>query len=298
MVIGQVPAYGRNVPAPAGGGGGVTTLFSDDFSSGDLTRTQNGISWIAQVFADVVDLPSIARTGTKVCRLREGAAHDFAGPTPESNIRFDGLNNLNEVYLEWFLYFPTGAESPSVGPKAKCIGNHNDKFFRLWGGGDAGYDGVPIGAPTYNNKRGASLFGMGAGPTYEDGEMGPEHCASTPGTQLLMGQVFDGGTNYPGDSSVDHAPLLIDANRGRWVRIRVRSRECSIGDVANGLLQIWFDDSLEIDDQEMRDGNIYNGLGAIGYTTGYIMGAANNDWPTGQMVYVADVTISTGGFTT
>jgi hypothetical protein len=114
---------------------GGTTVFYDDFASGDFTHTENGVSWIDNTFVDVVTAAGIG-TG-KFARFREGDSGGLA------ELRFDGLNNLQELFLERCRYFPTGSESPTVGPKMKCIGTLNDKDWRLWGNDDVGYDGYP-----------------------------------------------------------------------------------------------------------------------------------------------------------
>jgi hypothetical protein len=113
----------------------VNILFEDDFSLGNFTKTMNGISWVSQTFVDIVTAAAIG--AGNFARYREGDSGGLA------ELRYDGLPNLPEVFLERGRYFPIGTESPSVGPKMLCLGALNDKDWRLWGHGNAGYDGYP-----------------------------------------------------------------------------------------------------------------------------------------------------------
>jgi uncharacterized protein YjdB len=263
-------------PPPVTGGSGVTVVFQDDFESGGFSRTQNGVRWSNAVYLDVPT--AIARGGTHAARFREGDSGTW------SELRFDGLANLPEVYLQYYLYLPSGAEAPSVGPKAKILGTANDKFFRLWGGGDAGY-GYGAGNTTnpYGNKVGASTWGDGSGA---DGFLGAEFEYSAPGTPWGMGE---------GPGPITHVPFFKDANRGRWVQVRIRAKQATSAN-NDGVIQLWIDGIQVISFTSLKNGNIYGVAGPTGYTTGYLLGWANNAWPAGQNVFLDDFVITTGGF--
>jgi uncharacterized protein YjdB len=271
-------------PPPVTGGGGVTEVFRDDFESGGFSHAQNGVWWSSVVWLDVAT--SIAHGGTHAARFKEGASTNW------SELRFDGLANLPEVYLQYYLYLPSGNESPSVGPKAKILGTWNDKFFRLWGGGAEGYnfgntyvDSHGVAQP-YGNKVGASTWGDGSGT---DGDLGAEYMYSAAGAtnQWNMGQ---------GPGSITYFKLIADANRGRWLQVRIHVKEATTAN-NDGVIQIWIDGALVIDRRALVNGNIYGGANPpVGYTTGYLLGAATNNWPAGQYVYLDDFVITTGGF--
>jgi hypothetical protein len=259
----------------------VTVVFQDNFESGDFSHAQNGVHWSSVVSLDVTS--AISHGGTHAARYREGDSGDWA------ELRFDGLANLPEVYMQYYLYLPSGNESPSVGPKARIIGGLNDKFFRLWGGGDDGYNfGVGNLLNPFGNKIGASTWGDGSGV---NGSLGGEFEFSSTGVQTAMGEIF--GDNDAGN--VQHASFFTDANRGRWVQIRIRAKNASAAN-NDGVLQMWIDGNLVISWTTLHNGNIYGVGGPTGYTTGYILGWANNGWPAGQYVYLDDFTITTGGF--
>jgi hypothetical protein len=263
---------------------GVTTIFQDDFESGNFNNTQNGVRWSSVVWID--NTTNIAHGGTHSARFKEGDSSASAAPDGWSELRFDGLANLSEVYMQYYLYMPSGNESPFLGPKVKIIGGANDKFFRLWGGGDAGY-GFGAGNATYpfSNKVGASTWGDGSGI---DGRLGAEYSYSAPGTQWGMGQ--GAGPTY------QYYQFFQDTNRGRWVKIQIHAKNATPAN-NDGVIQIWVDSTLVISYTNLINGNIYGVNTLTGYTTGYVLGWANNGWPAGQYVYMDDFSISTGGFT-
>jgi hypothetical protein len=259
-------------PPPITGGGGVTEVFRDDFESGNFSHKQNGVGWAA-VWLDVTT--AIAHGGTHAARFREGDSGTW------SELRFGGLANPTEVFMQFYLYLPSGSESPSVGPKAKIIGTANDKFFRLWGNGDAGY-----GTRNFSNEVGASTWGDGGGT---DGKLGMEYLKSLPGegNQMNMGPMDNGPPRYP---------LFSDGNRGRWLQIRIRCKQATAAN-NDGVIQVWVDGSPVINLTTLDNGDIYaTGTNMVGYTSGYILGWANNGWPAGQYVYLDDFVITTGGF--
>jgi hypothetical protein len=264
----------------------VTVAFQDDFESGDFSHTQNGVSWSSVVYLDVTT--NVSHSGTHAARFREGESVQPGGGN-WSELRFDGLANLPEVFMQYYLYLPSGSESPSVGPKAKILGTLNDKFFRLWGGGDVGYTfGAGNTTNPFSNKVGASTWGVGSGAGAGlDGSLGIEYSYSAAGTQWGMGQG-------PGRTATP-VPFINDANRGRWVQIRVRAKNATAAN-NDGVVQIWVDGTLVQDDHALINGDIYGGTGPTGYTTGYLLGWANNGWPAGQYVYLDDFVITTGSF--
>jgi hypothetical protein len=204
-------------------------------------------------------------------RFREGDSHSW------SELTFAGLARPTEVYLQYYLYLPSGNEVPSVGPKAKIIGTANDKFFRLWGEPD----GI-----NYGNRVGASTWGDGS---VVDGFLSPEYQRSLPGEghQENMDEVGHGAYRVQ---------FFKDANRGRWLQIRIRVKEATSAN-NDGVMQIWVDGSFIVNLTTLDNGDIYAlGQSPAGYTQGYILGWANNRFPAGQYVYLDDFVITTGGF--
>ena len=245
----------------------VAPLFSDSFESGDFSRRENGASWISTPWMDVTT--RIAHTGSRAARFLQGDSREWA------ELRFGGLPRSTEVFMQFWLYMPSGTEVPSVGPRIRVLGTRNDKFFRLWGTTDEMYGANP------GNKLGASIWGDGSG----DGGVGTEY-EFTPdqGPQWGMGE---------GPDPKPLAPLVTDANRGRWVRVRIRCR-ASGADNRSGVIQLWLDDRLVLNRTDLHT---YPPGGVPGgFTHGYLLGWANNGFQPGQYTYVDDVWISAQGF--
>jgi hypothetical protein len=246
---------------------GVTILFHDSFETGTLGFIQNGISWIGNAWVDVSG--AIAHSGSRAARFRQGESLSW------SELRFGGLPNLTEAFIQFYLYYPSGQESPYVGPRVVVRGTNNDKFFRLWGTADSMYSSDP------GNKVGASIWGDGTGV---DGTLGIEYEYSPPSPpQWGMGQ---------GPDPLPQAPFVNDSRRGRWIQVRIR---CKAATSANndGVIQIWADGQLLLSATTLQN---YPYGGPNTYTNGYLLGYANNGFAPGQYTYIDDVTISVGGF--
>jgi hypothetical protein len=254
-----------------GGGIGTTpsavnVLFRDGFESGGFTTAQNGISWTSKpwVFASTI----LPRTGTRSAQFRQGDSKTGG------ELRFGGLPNLPEVYIQFWLYQPNGTETPSLGPRVSVpVDGKNDKFFRLWSG-------------TYASsliKYGASTWGAGG-----VGYIGSEFMINSAGTMLGMGQ---GGTGF--QTSPKLAAIGADAYVGRWVQVRIRSKVASAAN-NNGVIQIWFNGALLVDKRNLPS----YAAGGVGnfFQSGYLLGWANSTFNPETNMFIDDVTISTGGF--
>lgn len=244
----------------------VVLVFADGFESADYSLRQNGVSWVSTPWMDISS--NVARTGTRSARFRQGESGSWG------ELRFGGLPNMPEVFLQFYLYMPRGTESPSLGPRVRVLGSRNDKFFRLWGSNDAMYGATP------GNKVGASIWGDGT-----DGSVGQEY-QYTPDNAVQWG-MGEGPVGAP------RAPLVIDANRGRWVRIRIRCK-VSGPDNRSGIIQMWADNTILLNSTRLQ--TYPPGGSPNSYTHGYILGHANNGFQPGQYMYVDDVTISSSGF--
>ena len=249
-------------PAPLGG----TMVFFDGFESGDLDRVQNNVSWTSHPWVDAS--PAIARSGTYSARFKQGASTNFA------ELRFGRLPSLPEVFLQFDLYQPSGREASFVGPAVSVpVPDKNDKFFRLWGGS---YTNATVGY-------GASTWGIGS-----VGHLGTEFNRSD-GTRLVgMGE---GGAQY---NKSNRFPLMgAPEYAGRWVRVRIRSKVASAAN-NDGVMQIWLDNTMIYDRRDLAS----YAVGGVGnaFTEGYLLGWANSGFPPGQIVYIDNVAISTGGF--
>jgi len=111
--------------------------FSDDFETGDTSHAENGFHWTAKNHRSNCSggaptvVTNIAHRGTHSLRFKFcGSANDDAF----SEIRQRFGQNLTEVYVRWYQYFPDGTEG--LGAKyhiRNSTGTDNNKWFRTWG---------------------------------------------------------------------------------------------------------------------------------------------------------------------
>jgi hypothetical protein len=106
------------VPVPSSVGG--TAFFTDDFSSGNLTKTENNALWNGNTNASVVSCDGIGLT-----RSPSGAANAvqfrYAGPAgsfAELTLTLDSVGSgYSELFLRYYLFYPSGSEGGTVGPE-------------------------------------------------------------------------------------------------------------------------------------------------------------------------------------
>jgi hypothetical protein len=252
-IVGTIcsPAAGR-LRASSGGGG--TALFADDFSSGNFSKTENGVSWGGQVNVAVV---------TNFGR-QSGCSARFNFASGWSELRFVFANGpYPEIYQRYYIYYPNGAESPSVGPRVASTTN-NSKFSRIYSLPENQYP-----------RRGASTYG------------------TTPSGDKTLGPQAG---IFPGTGTVSQipsliAPWLVDANRGRWIKIEFYDKGSTSAGAPNGIQTIWIDD---VQVNNVTTINDYEAPGR-GFDGGYLQGADNAMTNAGTFVYITDVAFSTTG---
>jgi hypothetical protein len=233
-------------------------LFTDDFSSGNLSKTQNGVSWPSQVNVSVVT--NFGRASGCSARFN----FDSAGSIGWAELRFSFANGpYPEIWQRYYLYYPDGTESPSVGPRVAST-QDNSKFSRIYALPESNYP-----------RRGAS--------TYTTTPTGNKTLGPQAGIFPTTGTVSEIGSRI--------APFLVDANRGRWIKVEIYDKASTSAGSPNGAQSIWLDDTLVsnvtgLDDYE-ADGRGFGG--------GYLQGADNTMTNAGTYVYITDVAFSTTG---
>jgi hypothetical protein len=237
-------------------------LFSDGFESGGYLTRQNGVYWESTPWTEVISGHARAG-GARSARLNQGNSKNWG------ELRFAGLPRLSEVFVQYYLYQPSGLESPAVGPKVVVpVDGENDKFIRLW---SESYTRFTV-------KYGASTWGTGG-----VGGIGSEF-----GTNGSMGE---GGNSF---RQVNKFPFIgRNEYLGRWVKVQVRAKVATPAN-NDGILQVWIDGVLATNKKHLPTYPT-NGVSNF-FEAGYLMGWANSGFQPGQYMYVDDVTISTGGF--
>ena len=242
-------------------------LFSDSFESGDLSHAENGFGWNgAQAGTGDVQptvTTAIAHSGTHSVKFTFGGSLDITDDA-WSELGYKLGANMNEVYMQFYQYYPSGAENPSVGPKwyHRSVGASNNKFFKLW-------------ADNYSNYTVAT--GISTNPTAD----GHDIFFVEYGTNQLAGGV-DGHGAMPNF-------IANDSNLGRWLKIQIRIK-CATAANNDGVEEMWVDDKRVMSNTNLP---LYPAGGIGNYLrNGYLMGWMNSGFNLTSSTYIDDVTIS------
>jgi len=244
-------------------------FFTDDFASGDLTKQLSAANfWETSTNVSVISGFSRAGFSGNCVRFNFGIAAEAI-----SELRYNLMAQYPELYFKFYLYYPNGSESPSVGPNASQSGSNN-KFFRVWGttSGDTGNGSSP--------RFGASYY---ADTPSGDSKIGAQGGVFTNPTDI--GQI-------PVDAA-EYAAILNNSLRGTWVKVKLRVKTSTATDASDAIYQCWINDvlkwnltGLDVDDK---------GSGFTGFRKGYLMGAQDVTWDnSGTYVYMDDFAVSEG----
>lgn len=254
---------------------GVTILFREDFERHPIGREisatpdlQHGIGFVSQSYVDASGV--VSHSGSRAARFRMGESS--AAGNHNSELRIGGLPNLPELFTQFYLYLPDGTDA--TGTRYAVKGLQNDKWWRVWSGGDAGYSRVP------GCEQGMSMWGKRLAPEYM--------FKPKTGAQWGMGQGDPDDYTYARD-------VLTDEFLGRWVRVRYHNKVATAAN-NDGVIRVWFDDQLLLDKRSLH---CYPGADTAAvnrFTNAYLFGYANNGYPAGQVAYVDDLVFSIGGF--
>ena len=192
---------------------GASIIFSDDFSSSDLSKTMSGAKWGDQVYVSVVASPSIDG--------KNSAQFSFEGNQDVnadafSELRFDLGGLYSELWIQFYVYYPANySHRDAPGPD-------NNKFLRLWG-------------KTYDDagKVGLSTWRSGSG-----------------GSELIADwNRRNEGIGPKGDQ---YLPFITSDDLGKWMKVRVHV-VAPQSNAAAGSIQVWKNDNLIINDFQIVD---------------------------------------------
>jgi len=238
--------------------GSVTIYFQDNFESGDLSKpgwgSSNGMSDSIPVVS-----PDIARNGTFSLKFTFiGNASGDAW----SEQRFGFGEQLTEVYLQWYQYFPNGTEGLGAKYKHRFVtGPDNNKFLRLW---DASYR-------DYKVKLGWSLDSTG-----------------NPEVEAMITEYGVNGSNFGKHGNGWRTPTD-ESLLGRWVRFQVHVKLATVAN-NDGVMEMWVDGVKVIENTTFP---IYPSGGIGNYlANGYFMGWSNSGFDETTFTYIDDFVIS------
>lgn len=239
-------------------------LFYDSFESGDFSHKENGFGWAGTNGGSGDTAAAVttatAHSGTRSVKFTFGAG----GPLEDawSELRYTLGKNMNEVYMQWYAYFPNGTEG--LGPKwqHRRVSPNNNKFFKLWADNYTGYT-VATGVSTWSDAEQNDVY------------------FTEYGTNLTGGVgAFSKDRDYAGAT---------DARLGKWLKIQIRVK-CATAANNDGVIQMWIDGALILDDTAL---DLYPSGGVGNFLrNGYFMGWMNTGFDSTSSMYIDDVTIS------
>lgn len=237
-------------------------LFYDNFASGDLSHSTNGVSWEATHNTSVSSENSRAGTnslrfffsGTGTTWLNSIAEQRFSTP------------DIPEMWLKYYIYLPDGNESYGGAAYRRTSSAEsgfsalNHKLIRLWDN-DFGYSSNP-------EKMGASTWPDNSLAKYS------AEFADEPDGALL--------THY-------HGTIFTPSDLGNWFPIVINAKIESSPGAADGSFRIWKNGSLigedtGISNHTLDRNHVFN--------FGYLFGAANHGFKEDTIIFVDEVTIS------
>lgn len=250
-------------------GEGAEPFFTETWESYSVGEEpdggSNGFEWVAPRSNEVSDLE--ASEGTRSLRFR------FDDIPEDSHIwaeqRFNLGRQLTEIWVEYYIYYPDASEpydsdEMNHWPNPEPDATDNNKFFRLWGGGQGAYSGNP-------NKVGMS--------TRPDDNVGPDG--------MIFFEYWETGSSGTGDGpsgSQGTFPTWED-DLGEWIQVRMYYRHVSAPDAADAHFKLW------------KNGVLYHDLDEIDmeyhttpyWDSGYLLGADNSHIATqggGDQIYI------------
>lgn len=257
--------------ADGGTDGGVVpdcVFFSDDFSSGDTTKTDNGFSWNNDNF------PVSEEFGHGDAHaLRFEFGPDASGEDSTSELRFELGRQVDEVWMEMWVYYPTGEEGLGSAryEHRDDVSSDNNKFLRLWRD-EYGGARPKVGASTRPTDAGS-----GGGNSSMSNEYNPIGSS--------MGNFGSGGATWVTDDDPD------TCRRGEWTRVRMYFRVSDPG-ASNGVSRWWVGDTLVYDAIDLP--NDAEDPADNYLERGYLLGWANSGFTELTHVYVDDVSVCDG----
>lgn len=252
-------------------------IFSDDFSSGDMSKTENGFTWGHGFRLTPSTKNPLSGTHSLECVYQGDDNPNNTNGTDSYLERSFNLGALyKEVVMEFDFYIPDGTEpwGGAAYDHRGTYGQGNNKFFRLWG--SESKDGA-IGINDYGSieKIGAETRSMGDGGSYF------YFLAST--------QTNTVAPKYPGGQN-----FITAVDLGNWMHVKIHMRfptqKFSVNEDSDGFLHLYKDGVLF---ESIPLNNYHDNLAFDhAWQQGYILGWANSGMATDTFLFIDNFKVS------
>jgi len=236
-------------------------LFQDSFETGDLSHTENGVSWGASNgLNNGADKPVVSAD------MAKSGAHSLkfkfygvpANQDSWSEQRFSLGGHYSELWIKYDLYIPTNYYHRGT----QMAANNNKALFQIWGN-----------MPNLNHNN-PQAMGFESWPQVSTG------------SSLLSSHVNpfgnDQGHVTDGTYFVDRATDL-----GKWIEWIIQVKVASSAN-NDGIISVW-KNGLQI----VRLSNVSNYVpGFNWFSAGYLLGWANSGFNQDTYLYIDNVVIA------
>lgn len=261
--------------AASTGASGPPLLFFDNFVSGNLSHTQNGIAWADGANVSVIANPTgqtpPSGASTNVLQFSYNSGN-------QSEQRYSLGTTYTNVMIQWDIYYPTGFVNSTGTPT-------NNKMLRMW-----------MGDQTDGNDGYSSFYSKAGGSTTKAGT-GPNLCnlIQEYGSNLNGGGEGQFGNNNPpqaGPPFTDagsYANFLTTSDLAGWMTLKFHVTSSSAAN-NNGSITSWKNGVQLITASNLP---FYTNTSAQnGFNFGNILGFANTGYVSNpQLIYVTNVNI-------
>ncbi len=245
------PTDSVSVPNPESDG----VLFSDSFESGDLSGSENGITWEGQVSTYVTT--DNANSDTHSLAFKFSAKPD--GEDSFSEQRFKLGAYYTDIWISYDLFIPE-----NYYHRSQSESTNNKGYLYLWSGDYGNPDGPGMGPNLWPNGDGSSNHSF-----------------------YMWGPGLD-------KHIWDAAPeSILLSDRGQWIKIVCHYKYATAA-ANDGVAEIWkvYSDDTVTKIQDIQNGSWYV-KGQQGFTTGYLLGWANSGFDEETIFYVDNFVVST-----
>ena len=237
--------YGGTYNSNEPNGTAAVLLFSDNFSSGDLSKTENGFIWGAPSNTSVSTLNPLSGTYSLLFDFQ----YTVAGEQ-----RFDMGSLYNELTFEYEIYIPDGTESWGglIYDHYNSEGgaSDNNKWHRLWDTNTESGNDEKVGAST--------------------------RASDTTGLSKLSAEWDDDTTGVTGQTPPSaYQDFITAADRGTWIKLKFYYKSATVAN-NDGVLKFYKDDVLIM---SKTDVNNYHAGYDHAWQYGYLLGSQGGKLP-------------------